>query len=101
VKYEPAATVTALTPGLAVPVNVIVAPPTPEPVEVSVNVPVSIGLILIEIVVGEIFSVKTVGEVGRCVDCTTPPPCEIVFDEEAVHESDIGEDPLAVSHACP
>jgi hypothetical protein len=67
-------------------VNVIIAlGPTPEPVQVSVNVPVKPILDGTDAVV----NVKTVGcmvgvhrEGGACVgDCTTPPFCEIVFDE--------------------
>ena len=98
-EYEPAASVN--TPGgvNGNPVNVI-SPGTPEPVQVSVNVPVSAaapgdGDVAVNVKrVGCMVGVHGEVEAGEV-------PCEIVFDEDVVHEPKIGDVPPAVSHACP
>jgi hypothetical protein len=98
--------VTAISPRFsnAVPVNVIVArkPGIPKPVQVSVNVPVKVTIYADGPLAGDRFNVKTVGceAAVHGEGWTGTAPCEIVLEEEAVHESEIGEVPPAVLQSC-
>ena len=64
--------------------------------QVSVNVPDKPILLGTDTAVnvktvGCMVGVHREGEGALCVgDCTTPPFCELVFDEDAVHEPEIG-----------